>query len=145
MYYPWWHMDSNMVNPQIIYYYRRKQRRHHPTWDSSSSSSYLGAASISNNKNELKPDFQAIVSDAFEMNNIKDSDLKKAITNALEQAVDYDQIYKFVQEKMKLDKRNDGAHYSEQAQKVRDVRNSPRPSPSASESPRFEEPPNHEG
>jgi hypothetical protein len=134
--YQWWHMDPNMVNSQMMYYYGRKpyKTRHRSSWGSSSKSSHLGTASISNNKNELKPNFQAIVSNAFEMNNIQDPDLKKALIKALEQAVDYEQIYKFVQEKIKSDKSNDGAHYSEQAlQKDRDVRIFPRPSPSAPE------------
>ncbi|GGE29595.1 hypothetical protein GCM10011571_34660 [Marinithermofilum abyssi] len=35
------------------------------------------------------------------MNNIQDPNLEKALIKALEQAVDYDEIFKFVQEKMK--------------------------------------------
>ncbi|BCU81665.1 hypothetical protein JIR001_14480 [Polycladomyces abyssicola] len=140
MYYQWWHMDPNMVNLQMMYYYRWKpykiRHRH---------SSYLGTTSISNNKNELKPNFESIVSNAFEMNNIQDSDLKKALTKALEQAIDYDQIYKFVREKMKSDKHDDDAHYSEQARQMdRNIRILPRPSPSAPEG-SWLEPPKHEG
>ncbi|GGE30235.1 hypothetical protein GCM10011571_35580 [Marinithermofilum abyssi] len=120
LHYQWWHMDPNMVNSQMMYYYRRKpyKIRHRPPWDSFSRSSHLGTASISNHKNESKPNFQAIVSNAFEMNNIQDPNLKEALIKALEQAVDYDEIFKFVQEKMK-------SHV--------DVRLSPRSSPSTPE------------
>ncbi|GGE27714.1 hypothetical protein GCM10011571_32370 [Marinithermofilum abyssi] len=136
MHYQWWHMDPNMVNPQMMYYYHRKpyKIRHRSPRDSCSRSSHLGTASISNHKNKSKPNFQAIVSNAFEINNIQDPNLEKALINALEQVVDYDQIYKFVQDRIKSDKRNDGAHFSEQVlQKDHDVRIFPRPSPSASE------------
>jgi hypothetical protein len=126
LHYQWWHMDPNMVNPQMMYYHAYKIR-HRPPWDSSSRSSHLGTASISNHKNESKPNFQAIVSNAFEMNNIQDPNLEKALIKALEQAVDYNEIFKFVQEKMKSV----------------DVRLFPRPSPSTAEG-SWLEPPQHE-
>src|SRR5690606_7445317 len=113
LHYQWWYMNPNMVNSLMMDYDRRKpnELRHHPPWS---------PASISNHKNESKPDFQAIVSHAFEMNNIQNPDLKKALIKALEQAVDYDEIYEFVREKMKSDK-PEGAHDSEQARQ-KDVR-----------------------